>query len=227
MPAQIDKPILPALLYRYRAVDSDERFNQELAAIKEGYLWCSHYRELNDPMEGFYEASQRLETDETYRKIAEQIRFQKLETGICCFSDTPDNELMWTHYADRYAGLCVAYDARKLVEALPDTVHIVRQAYDTKPPRLGAADKACLKTAANKVLSHKKSSWLYEREWRVLAPQRGKLATAPGECVTKVLMGSRIPDARKAALLAAAEGTGIKLKLMHVRDYTHEFVDCA
>jgi hypothetical protein len=97
--AQLEKPVLPPFLYRYRKV-SDGRLDQEIDAITGQYLWCAPYRDMNDPMEGFYQPSSRFQKQTDFTKAAQKIFDAKQDIGICCFSDTHDNELMWTHYAE-------------------------------------------------------------------------------------------------------------------------------
>ena len=113
--AQVDRPIFPPLLYRYRGIRNQQELHQELDAIKREYLWCSDYRSLNDPMEGFYEPASRLQKNSAYSRIARDILNAKRGVGICCFSDTHSNELMWTHYASNYSGLCVGYRTQQLI----------------------------------------------------------------------------------------------------------------
>lgn len=113
--AHIDPPVLPPRLYRYRKVPSLELVERELSAISKDYLWCSHYRGLNDPMEGIYGASIWLTQQPTFKRLVGDIRNQKSSLGICCFSDTYDNELMWAHYTDNYSGICVEYSTKQLL----------------------------------------------------------------------------------------------------------------
>jgi hypothetical protein len=77
-------------------------------------------------MEGFYRPSQRVQNLDAYAQLAHDLFGQKQAIGACCFSDIHDNELMWTHYAGNYSGICVSYRARKLLEGLPDHAHLVR-----------------------------------------------------------------------------------------------------
>jgi hypothetical protein len=169
MPAILDLPILPPYLHRYRKIN-DETIDQELAAIKQKYLWFSTYKEMNDPMEGFFEPTGRFQKETNYKRAVRDIYDEKIRIGICCFSDTHDNELMWSHYTDNYSGICVGYAPANLIEGLPNDTRLVRVAYGTKPPDITGSDASDPRKAAIKVLSHKKASWLYEREWRVLGP---------------------------------------------------------
>ena len=141
MPAILDQPILPPYLYRYRKI-TDQTIDQEIAAITEKYLWFSTYRETNDPMEGFFEATARFQKDSNYTRAVRDIYDEKTNIGICCFSDTHDNELMWSHYTGNYSGICVGYAPQNLIDGLPRNVHLVRVAYGTKPPDITAKDAA-------------------------------------------------------------------------------------
>jgi len=220
--AQVDKPILPPFLYRYRKIPNgdDLLLKQEIAAIKNEVLWCSAYKQMNDPMEGFYEPTGRFQKHTSYSRAVGDILDAKRSFGICCFSDTHDNELMWTHYASNYEGICVGYRPDALVSALPDDVHLVRVAYGAKPPDITANDGSVPRQAARKILSHKKSSWVYEREWRVLG-EPGPVSIAGKRCVTELRLGSRINNPHRDALLQAAKGTKIRVYRMTINQYEH------
>ena len=51
--ASIDQ-VQPQRLYRYRSL---EKFDRELQALEENYLYCAQYTTLNDPMEGVFRSS--------------------------------------------------------------------------------------------------------------------------------------------------------------------------
>ncbi|EKO3518600.1 DUF2971 domain-containing protein [Vibrio fluvialis] len=40
----------------------------------------------------------------------EELNRKLEQTGVCCFSQSPDNAMMWSHYADGMKGLCLVYD---------------------------------------------------------------------------------------------------------------------
>ena len=149
----LDPPILPPLLYRYRGL-TDATIAREIKAIREQILWCSFYRELNDPMEGFY--SPRL-------------------------------------------------------------------GYGIVPPEIGMADTGNLNDAALKVLSHKKSSWGYEREWRVIA-QRGALPVTAEGCIRDVFLGSRIADAHRTLIEDGLSDLPVRISAMKIDKYAHKWM---
>jgi hypothetical protein len=160
-------PILPSYLYRYRSLGGNGSFmNRELEAIKRSYIWCSTFSNLNDPMEGFYSPSALLKAQHDYREIAVAIYRSKISFGIAALSDTYDNELMWTHYADQYRGICVQYYAERMFNQLPPNSTLARIGYVNQPTRISTAFDRSFDEAALRILSQKKSSWAYEREWR-------------------------------------------------------------
>src|ERR1019366_7626025 len=107
--------------------------DREMDAIKSGYLYCSPYMNLNDPMEGLFTSSRLLKESADYRAIRAAIRDNKARIGVCSFSEVYDHELMWAHYADQFQGICVAYSLTLLLKALGDDVSFVRMYYDEFP----------------------------------------------------------------------------------------------
>src|SRR5262249_38048250 len=147
-----------------------------------------------------------------------EILALKRQIGICSFSDTNENELMWAHYASNYAGVCVGYRAQQLVDGLPRDAHLARLSYGAKPPDIGSHDAMDVQIAALKILSHKKSSWVYEREWRVLATQ-GRVDISSKACVRQLYLGSKIsPEHRNRIMLGLAESP-IAIFQMSVSNY--------
>ena len=147
----------------------------------------------------------------------------KQDIGICCFSDTYDSELMWTHYARNYTGICVGYRTKEVIEGLSESVHLVRVAYDTSPPKLGKSDWNAYLTAI-KILSHKKANWIYEREWRLLA-DIGPLRIESARCIVEIRLGSRILSQHRELMLDALRDAGISVSTMTVNDYRHKWTN--
>lgn len=226
--AKIDLPLLPPRLYRYRDVSSADLLIRELDAIAKAYLWFSQYRELNDPMEGFYGVSPWLARQTTFNRLSDEILNHKRAIGLCCFSDTHDNELMWAHYAGNYSGICVAYSSRQLREGLDDRVHVARVSYGVREPRIGRDNQDSPEQAARTILSHKKACWEYEREWRMLTgPDAmqipGRLEIASKSSVKGVYVGNRMDDDIRATLEGKLARLDIPLYTMRVGGYQHEW----
>src|SRR5689334_11848304 len=128
--AEVQRPIVPNRLYRYRSLTrSDDAVDQEIESILEHYLFCSSFTRMNDPMEGFYRPSKALTGKSDYKDIIRDITNRKSSIGIACFSETYENVLMWAHYAGNYTGMCLAYSASDLLAGLPAHVSLVKLAY--------------------------------------------------------------------------------------------------
>jgi len=195
--------VQPQRLYRYRSL---ARFDQELDAIKEGYLYCSPYKNLNDPMEGLFSSSQVLRKSEDYREIRSAIIDNNSQIGMCSFSEVYDHELMWAHYADQFRGICVAYSLSRLLKNLAKEVNFVRMYYNEIVPMVRLNHQSP-DHIAKMILSYKNYSWLYEREWRMFAPI-GKARYGKKSCVTSLYLGSRVaPENRKKILQVMSPST--------------------
>jgi hypothetical protein len=224
--ALIDPPVPPPQLFRYRKVSSIELAEQELSAISKNYLWCSGYKPLNDPMEGVYGVSLWLAKQPTLNRLGREILGQKRSVGVCCFSDTFDNELMWAHYAENYTGMCIAYSTKQLMAGLGDNVHVVRVSYDGNPPRIGEADVGSPQQAARRILSHKKACWSYEREWRFLVEAveiPGPLQITRERAVKTIYLGSRVKEEVRTRLVKELGKMKIPIRVMKVSGYKHEW----
>jgi hypothetical protein len=125
---------------------------------------------------------------------------------------------MWTHYTGNYAGIRIEYYARRLLEALPDDVNLVRMGYDDVPPRVSGKDTREMQAAARKILSQKKYNWSYEREWRVLGPV-GKVQINSPDVVRSIYLGSRIQEEHRTAVLKAFENSNADIYEMDVDGY--------
>ena len=84
--------------------------------------------------------------------------------GIYSLTETIDNALMWAHYANSHAGICLAFlshDGKRSLDAFPILYgrdHFVVTGLDH-----GQIIDACLQ---------KSDSWEYEKEWRIIESRK-------------------------------------------------------
>lgn len=152
---------------------------------------------------------------------------------VSCFSASGwNNQLMWSHYANSYAGICVEYDFEKIKDFI-GFVHPV--SYTTVRPTLSMADlgiaAADLKSKdrlvkedvnVERIISYlccKNKCWQYEDEWRIInigeenTPQFIKLP-----CVKSITFGPNVDRLCKRLLLEVCKSKGIScydLRLNH------------
>jgi hypothetical protein len=98
---------------------------------------------------------------------------------ITCFSEEYDNILMWSHYANKHDGICIAYDFKKSIELQTLALSI---RYDNNRPIISEKElkyckqepiinRASLTKLLIDSLLIKSDSWKYENEWRVILPK--------------------------------------------------------
>jgi hypothetical protein len=224
--ARLELPIVPYRLYRYRSLTRNkESIAQEIDAIIKNYLWCSNYKAMNDPMEGFYRPSRRLKVNPKYEPTYDAILHNKTSLGLASFTDVHDNTLMWAHYAANYSGMCVRYRTDDLLSGLSDDVSLVRVAYTKGLPRLSSEDATNVDVAARKILSQKIADWAYESEWRILGP-RGRVDIADigkGIAVTRIYFGSATAPDHVERIRRELDGLGVKFFRMEVQGYKHDW----
>jgi Protein of unknown function (DUF2971) len=218
----LELPNPPLRLYRFRSLTRDEKsLKWEIDAIRNGYLYCSTSRNMNDPMEGFSRLSSSLGAQ--HRSAIKKVESVAAGIGIASLTETNANELMWAHYTTGYQGICVGYRTGRLRRGLSEDVHLARLAYGDEPPRVGRRDLKNINATARKLLSFKKDNWAYEREWRILAP-RGPAKYGDLTCVTRIYFGARLAEDKKRELVGALRDLKIKFYEMKVTDYEHTFV---
>jgi|ETNvirnome_2_130_1030620.scaffolds.fasta_scaffold00072_27 hypothetical protein len=94
----------------------------------------------------------------------------KYRKGVCCFSSTYDNSLLWSHYGDQHQGLCIGYNLdrnpkpalRKVIyndNRILHTSLIAKAILDKDPEAQNQLDES--------VLLRKATPWEYEDEWRL------------------------------------------------------------
>lgn len=128
--------------------------------------------------------------DELYKQavdIKDNVYIPALRTflsklTVSCFSVSGwNNQLMWSHYANSYAGICIEYDFNQIKDAIG---FIYPVEYTTKRPTLSLQDlgvegfnlgsEVSVKSSEpnmRAILSYllaKNVCWNYEKEWRII-----------------------------------------------------------
>ena len=217
---KVETYVIPRYLYRYRSL---KHFKREMNCIKQAYLYCANFRQMNDPMEGFYSESKLLENSEDVEKVRKLILTGKMILGMCAFSEVFNHELMWAHYADQFRGICIAYDFYRLRNALPEGVRFSRLYYNEDAPQVGFSRKQRDdRETAKVILSYKNYRWLYEREWRMFA-NTGKVIYKDPRCIARVFIGSRVGEWHRSRIEKQLKNMGIPCQIQKLDGYEMRF----
>ena len=205
-------------LYRYNRADLHSIRNFEKQTIH-----LSENGNFNDVYEGLPSSQLQDLTSKDLILLNDAAR-------ITCFSETNDNLLMWSHYADSHKGFCVEYDL-KLLNRKDDVLkHIFPIVYQKQRTikadiqsiieQIAELDQAIIQDSdyntdyLNCLLPMfvtKGVYWEYEKEWRVIYTKLEKyqkymnISNIPFECITGIYLGHRIDSLIKEIILESAE----------------------
>ncbi len=129
---------------------------------------------------------------EAFRKNA------KNDVGILCFSERPDDILLWSHYADSHRGVCFGFS----VADDPLFAHeIAKVTYQTDFPICDYFDQP--EDVERIAFSTKLAQWSYEAEWRVIQVRIGRgegpYQFAPAT-LRDVILGSEISPSDRLSI---------------------------
>ena len=158
------------------------------------------------------------------KKMVESLK-EKIDKAfvISCFSETPDNILMWSHYANKHTGFCVEYDFSKVKNR--DLLTLLYPViYSEKRPTLpidllNVKSKSIGDTVSSADLESfvlalltKSNVWNYENEWRLLeTPVNLQNNCYVDEIVSKVYLGANISVENEERLRKIAKSRQIEV----------------
>lgn len=176
------------LLYRYSKADI-----WNLNNLFHEQLYPNVAENLNDAYEGVLHYNLTKLSKNEREDIGRSVR-------LSCFSETPDNQLMWGHYADGCRGICVEYnlcwlddDTEALKRLLP--VHYTdAKKVKEKPTFIHyIEDDPC-----TSLFITKSNEWSYEKEWRIILPTSfDAVSPIPFKCASKVILGAKMEDSMR------------------------------
>lgn len=118
---------IPNHLYKYQPIGSGGMRTKRIQTIKKEEIWASRVKYLNDPFEFkmLYANQENDEIREFYEDVLDR-------NEIICLSGKWNDKLMWAHYADSHAGMCVEYtfQGNWKGQVIPVTYVANRQSYD-------------------------------------------------------------------------------------------------
>lgn len=150
---------------------------------------------------GRYEAECNILTYEIQRELLKEY-----DKGICCFSSSDVNPLLWSHYGDQHHGFCVGYDLNR--DPKPNLHQVTyggnRIIHTSLILKAIVEERGDYRTELNKnVLLRKALPWGYEEEWRLLG-NRG-IQDSP-LALKDITFGLRCSRGVKHAVIAALKG---------------------
>lgn len=181
---------------------------EEIDITEENLSDVLHCDDLLEELRSKIEAIKEDDYLKNYNEFLSQVT-------VSCFSSSGwDNQLMWSHYANSYSGICIEYDFRDIKD-FNGFIYPIR--YSKQRPALTMKDlgvekydndsnsiKHC-EVDTNAILSYllvKNECWEYEKEWRIInigEPFTPKFIELPH--IKSITIGQRIDPITKLFLL--------------------------
>lgn len=207
---------IPSMLFKFVSCDSKYFRHAALELLLHNRLRLSRPDEFNDPFDcalclepatsdeaRIYltdvladqglslpneELEQRVSDPEKFREVTqESMRSTLGKAGICSFSSSVKNPLMWAHYASSHAGL--AYVFRQGRDSSFGAMPVRYQSQQGTKVSLSKRDEVPLAVLT------KGLDWRYEKEWRLVETKQGGSWKILGEGVLHgVLFGAKCSD---------------------------------
>lgn len=216
------------ILYRYSSID--ENLKQ---SIINGYLWFSDPKIFNDPYDcnmqtqsectyeellEYFMETQPAQPIEVLEKRAYELSKNKEERldlsryadehtiagiGICCLSQKPDTMLMWSHYAEKHAGVCLGFDIT-MDKSLFGSKLLNLEYPQEYPVYNWPRDREKFKSLRF-LIATKSVEWQYEDEVRIVRDQtdgefRGRIPFDK-KCLKSIIFGYRSDSSDTKALV--------------------------
>jgi hypothetical protein len=145
-------------------------------------------------MEIITKGRDRIVLEEALEKARELLR-KKL--GICCFTEIRDNILMWAHYAKQHTGFCLEFDVNN--EFFRPITRSIKVEYEVILPLVNVLQLDTYPEGElGKKLLIKANDWRYEKEWRIVAEEKGPgIQNFPEDALSGVIFGCRISQENK------------------------------
>lgn len=162
-----------------------------LSNIENHRLKVSRFADLNDPFELLAANFKEHQTRQVVRGWKDKNQSQM---GLLCFAGDWSEPVMWSHYAEKHAGICLGFDVcRSQVQQVSYQDDRILAALGPTP----IPDKLS-EELQQQLLSTKSAGWRYEEEYRRFidldtADAEGRLHFWPISCdiqLTEVILGA-------------------------------------
>jgi hypothetical protein len=193
-------------LFKYRSLSEDGR-KYTSRIITDGQIYYAAPKQFNDPfdcqfcinMEGAPLNEFELSKRDEIKAIAENRLWEETNKSfsVLALSELDDNLLMWSHYSDSHAGICL-----ELTFLICEKLHQVRYSDDREPFFFAdfLEQDRDFERYRNGILSTftlKSSHWAYEKEWRCIDFDGPGERPMPEGMLSGIIFGCRTSDEDK------------------------------
>tara|TARA_R110002072_G_C7929580_1_gene531571 strand:+ start:1402 stop:2112 length:711 start_codon:yes stop_codon:yes gene_type:complete len=196
-PAQFNDPfeMIPAILPR--------KIFKSVSPVRKKKL-------SEDVLSQIYQDSMRKFRDEQSKVLT--------KFGVSCLSQSFDDIVMWSHYADQHKGICILFDTKlKFFDGLRPVTYV--------PKRLPTP----IKTKGEpgrlmQLMTTKLDLWEYEKEWRMFRRFKDKGYRFPKTAVYGVVFGDRCTPEDRDIVTRMVDPNRVKLFTASLSLYEYKLI---
>jgi hypothetical protein len=227
------------IAFKYRACIEKDGKCRDIDMLLADQLYASPISQLNDCFEGSYADNVDRQLDEiaaTYhcdvtkvRSRWEDLKRSVESVGVYSMAlpdeTFPNNKLLWSLYAGKYNGFCIAYDIDRLVqnEQFPLLVNRVTVDYQEKVPTIDVTDFSNETVLLQKMLGTKGTDWEREREFRLVYDKPG-VKTYAKSALKALYLGFNMSDAHKQRIIEGLQGRNVDIFEMTKPKDSYDFI---
>lgn len=132
------------------------------------------------------------------------------EFGICSFSESPDDILLWSHYGDNHHGVCFGFKSVGVFSK----VWPVRYRGELVQINLFDSKERSEYDKRETVLV-KAKQWQYEKEWRLTRmTASNRFLSFPSSALTTVIVGCLAPESTYKEVLETLKSAGSSARVL-------------
>jgi hypothetical protein len=155
-------------------------------------------------------------------ELASAFRMSIADVGMVCFSEVPDDVLMWSHYADCHRGICIRFDTSKW--PIRDRPMLFKVKYQPERPCVAPIGSEARFAGIIKAVACKADFWEREKEWRLVewAMASHKRPFSP-DIIDGVILGCRINGDDEARVRQWAGSSPFARRILRAEINAHDF----
>lgn len=191
------------------------KFNLDIDPQVEGHEQLFYKNNPGSTKADFEDWQKHAIEHDGYTWYAEQQQRSAVGQAIslCSFTESNDNNLMWSHYANNHKGICVEYYSElfEYLKKLKDYLVYWKVNYSEEPPLVKVLDDMTSKV--EKIMFNKQLEWQYEKEHRVVffSDKDTEFIPIDRKYIKAVFIGSRADREIDSKVLSLCHGCHIEV----------------
>lgn len=173
-----------------------------------------YFENFPDKSESDYKDWQNNITDKSVQYTEQKIGKKLADRyNLTCFTETNDNNLMWSHYTNNHSGICVEYSDNLLntINQIKGFFASGKVYYSENPPIVDVFENA--EDQIKKMAFHKQSEWKYEKEFRILfrSNEQNRFISFESNLIKTVFIGCNCPQDISKHIIEICKKSNIKV----------------